>query len=226
MIVCAVPVHDNRDDAWDTIYLRPRLDRPEGAIEDEALLGLGWEERQRNVKAVTRTMLDVVEAGFDTAYRLIEAGEAQTKVIVPLFGAAFVDKSVASAFTEACKAQPPDVHRRIVFEVTGVGDEVAMSWLDDVAIVLHLFCLSYTCRVTPRSRNFTFHATCNYSGVSLDLANKPWPVDRVGPFLVDFVAKCKIARLRAYVHGVGSAELAAAAIEAGVRFMDGSAVRP
>lgn len=226
MINCAVPVRDNRTDAWDTLYLRPRLEGAQGAIEDEALLGLGWEERQRNVKGVTRTMLAVLEAGFGTARRLIDEGASDTKVIVPLFGAAFVDKSVASAFTEACKAQPRAIHEQIVFEVTGVDDEVAMSWLDEVAIVLYLFCLSYICRVSPRSRNFSFQATCNYAGVSLDLGNKPWPVDRVGPFLAEFAVKCEAARLKAYVHGVGTAELAAAAVAAGVRYMDGAAVRP
>lgn len=218
-----VPVYDNREGQFNTLYCRPRLVLTDGTtLNDDRVLMRGWEEKPR-VERIVADMLPTLTAGFSKAAKLAAEG-SETCVIVPVHGMALTHKEIASEFTAACKAFPRESHQRVIFEVLGMTEEQSISFLDDVAIVLYSFCLTYGARVSPKAPNFKYYATCNYTGVSLAMLDREWPADKVRGYFERFVAGAEASRLKSYVHGVGTAEIKAITSECGVRFVSGVAV--
>ncbi|MEO5375585.1 MAG: hypothetical protein H7840_15160 [Alphaproteobacteria bacterium] len=221
-----IPVFDVGLQAFNTWYCRPRLTKADGSVVvDDVLLAEGMGERAVNEKTLAGNMMQTITVAATHARRLAHQ-DGDATLIVPINGAALTYKDIAGTFSSACRQLEADIRRMLVFEVTNVADTVRMSYLDDIAIILHLFCKAYIGRVTPKSQDFKIFATCNYAGVSLPLMDKPWPADKVGPYLSAFVTRAQKSRLSAYVHGVGSPAIAEAATTAGAHFIDGVAVRP
>jgi len=220
-----VPIFDHRHDKFDTLYCFPKMTKADGSlVADDALLGEGSGGRVVNEKLLIKNMEGTLQAGMQKAKQIAASGE-DIKIIIPINGLALLVKAVAVEFSNICRPLDDAVRQAVIFEVTNIVDVNRMSFLDDIAIVLFPFCLTYGMRVLPSMRDFSICATCNYSGVALDLKNKPWPAKDVGAHLTNFAKATEANRLKAYVHGIATPELMAAAIEAGVRFIDGAAVK-
>lgn len=152
------------------------------------------------------------------------ADDAET-LVIPLDGPSLANKLVASSFTRFCRTLTNGQRERLMFEVTGVDlTKDSMSLLDDTAIILFMYCSSYIIRVLPKNTNLRLVATNNYAGVSINLRNKPWPVDVVRPHITAFVANAARNRLSTMVHGVATAPLLEAVEAAGARYVDGDAL--
>lgn len=220
-----VPIFDHRQGKFDTLYCFPKMTKTDGsAAADDVLLGEGGGGRVANEKLLIRNMEGTLQAGLHKAKQMAASGD-NTKIVIPVNGPALLIKAVAVEFSNICRPLDDAVRQAVIFEATNVVDAKRMSVLDDIAIVLFPFCLTYGIRVLPSMRDFSVCATCNYSGVALDLKNRPWPVKDVSAFLVNFAKATEANRLKAYVHGIATPELMAAAVEAGIRFIDGAAVK-
>lgn len=218
------PVFDTRNNEFNTFYCVPVRTFESGEkTSGEALLGLGIEEKKIDERLVLENMLGTVRQGCYKATELVSGG-GDEKVIVPVNGLALTNKDIASAFTEYCKGVPEDVLQGLVFEVTNVSDGAAMSFLDEVAIILYLFCCTYSCRISPATTEYSYYATCNYTSVSLSLGNKSWPLDKLGPLLSRIYAKAEDSRIKVYLHGIPDTETRTAAEATGIRYLDGNGV--
>jgi len=152
-------------------------------------------------------------------------GAGEETLVVPLDGPSLANKLVASAFTRFCRSLTDQQRERLMFEVTGLNlTKDSMSILDDTAIILFTYCSSYIARILPKTSNLRLVATNNYAGVSIDLRNRPWPVEVVQSHINDFIANARTNRLSTMVHGVATPPLLDAIQAAGARFVDGDAV--
>ncbi len=219
-----IPVFDNRAGSVNTFYLRPSLHRPDGSrFEDAAFLALGAEGKFYDDAFVVFNMGRVIKFGMKKADQLrSEASDA--KVIIPVNGAVLARKEIASEFASLCRLASPEKRANVIFEVTNIAGDHRLSLLDDVAIVLHPFCLACHVRVPLSAANLTLYATCNYTGVSVDLLNKPWPMAAVSAHLKAFFGRVELSQLKLYTHGVGNHTLATYLRGIGVRFLSGDGV--
>lgn len=217
------PVFDCRHGVVNTYYACPILRGPQRSMSDEDVLVLGTEGRSLSLGLVQRLMTGIVGGALEKAAALTAEG-AGHKVVVPINGWALTHREVASTFTDLCRRYRGDVHQSVIFEITNMTNENRLSHLDDIAIILYPFCLTYTARILPKTQDLKHYAACNYTGISLYLKNKPWPMAALGTYFSDLVRRTEANRLKAYCHGLGSVELTGAAREAGVRFLSGSGV--
>lgn len=220
-----LPVLDRRENQVNTLYCRPTARLSDGRfLSDDALLAAGLEGRNPNESLVTKTMLRTLEMAGVRATLMAKTQDPR-KLIVPVNGSALALPNVATAFAGGCRTFIRDHGPSILFEVTNMDDEKSMGYLDEVAILLYPFCLTYSARILPKTQNLKLYATTNYSGIALHLRDKPWPMKAVGSYFEDLVARTETNRLKAYCHGVGSLELVDAALAAGVRFISGPGVK-
>lgn len=220
-----LPVFDGREGKVNTLYCRPTARMPDGRfLSDEALLAEGLAGRTVNEALLIKTMLRTLEMAAVRAALLAKTGDGR-KIIVPVNGAALAIPAVATAFAEGCRTFIRDLGPNILFEATNMDDEKSMGYLDEVAILLYPFCLTYAARILPKTQNLKLYATTNYSGIALHLRDKPWPMKAVGSYFDDLVKRSEANRLKAYCHGLGSTELVDAALAAGVRFVSGPGVK-
>lgn len=219
-----LPVVDCRTEAVNTVYLRPTgVDRTITPLVDEELLAVGTYDASGATNTINRTLMLTMEAAVERATALIRQSP-DVKCIVPVNGAALHDKDTATQFTNYCRSYARHLSQTLIFEVVCISGSNAMSYLDEIAIILYPFCLTYSARITPKTQDLRLYATCNYSGIALDLKDKPWPMKAVGSYFDDLVRRSEQHRLKAYCHGLGSPELADAARQAGVRYLSGSGV--
>ncbi|MBF0248316.1 MAG: hypothetical protein HQL36_09650 [Alphaproteobacteria bacterium] len=218
------PVFDNTQQRFVGYYCLPRRTLDDGkVVSDEMLLSQGMDVKSVNTALVVENMLGTVRRGFAKALAQVNEGNGKL-VIIPINGAALVRKEIATEFTAFCKTVPQEVFQAVVFEVTNVSDASAMSFLDEVAIVLYLFCATYSCRISPLTQNYSFYATCNYASVTLALGGQKLPVEKLGPHLQRVSQKAETSRLDVYLHGVPDTETKAAVERSGIRYMDGPGV--
>lgn len=217
-------VLDNRTNAHNTWYCLPYRENEDGTrIEDEALLSQGMEGRSIVERIVLDNMLGTIDHALSKAMA-IHAESRDEVIIVPINGAALLYKNIATEFTAHCKKVPPAVLQLVIFEVVNSADESTMSFLDEIAVILYLFCLTYSCRISPATPDYTYYATCNYSAVSFWLGNRNWPLAKLSPLLTLMAQKAEKSRLKIYLHGVGSAPIRDAAAQAGIHYLDGNAI--
>ena len=145
-------------------------------------------------------------------------------VIVPMNSAALRSKEVASAFTQKCREIDQDMKDQFTVEAFNFPKNMSLGYLDDIAILLYPFSPVYIARPNMGWSDFTVLANCNFQGASIDLHDKPWPIEKAQPYLEDFVRNCQANRLPAYAHGMGTPEIASAAKAAGFDYLDGKVV--
>ncbi|MBF0561130.1 MAG: hypothetical protein HQL37_03730 [Alphaproteobacteria bacterium] len=222
-----IPVFDTGEQAFTTWYCRPKRVKADGTlVAEDILLSEGLEDRAVNEKLVSTNMIRTLDGAVSLGRRLFNRGEAAATILVPINGMALTRKEIVGAFTNACRRIEDEIKAMLIFEVTNIADTVRMSYLDDIAIILFLFCRGYIGRISPKITDLRIFGTCNYHGVSLPLMDKPWPAATVNPYLTNFVANAQSNRLKAYLHGVGTPAIAEMATIAGVNFLDGIAMRP
>jgi len=170
-------------------------------------------------------MIHTLDMAAARAGLMVNTGDDR-KLIVPVNGSALAHKGIASALTERCREFSRDIAQSIIFEVTNAEDDKSMAVLDEIAIILYPFCLTYSARIKPKTQNLKLYAACNYTGIALHLKDKPWPMKAVGGYFEDLTARTESNRLKAYCHGLGTPELVEAALAAGVRFVSGPGVKP
>ncbi|MFA7429658.1 MAG: hypothetical protein WCZ23_05855 [Rhodospirillaceae bacterium] len=220
-----LPVLDGRESRVNTLYCRPTARLPDGTfLSDDTLLSSGMAGRTVNDALLIKMMLRTLEMAGVRAALMAKTGDTR-KIIIPVNGAALAIPAVAAAFADGCRTFIRDLSQSILFEVTNMDDEKSMGYLDEVAILLYPFCLTYSARILPKTQNFKLYATTNYSGIALHLRDKPWPMKAVGSYFDDLVKRSEANRLKAYCHGLGSVELVEAALAAGVRFVSGPGVK-
>lgn len=220
-----LPVYDGREERVNTLYCRPSATGPDGrSIADEDLLALGTTGRSLKPDIVTRTMLHTVDMAAARAGMMVNSGDDR-KLIVPVNGTALAHRDIASALTERCRELSRDVTQVLIFEVTNAEDDKSLSVLDEIAIILYPFCLTYSARIKPKTQDLKLYASCNYTGIALHLKDKPWPMKAVGGYFEDLTRRAEASRLKAYCHGLGSPDLVDAALNAGVRFVCGPGVK-
>lgn len=120
-------------------------------------------------------------------------------------------KEVAAEFAVECRQFEDDLKGLLVVEVFNFPMKLDIGLLDDIAVILHAFSPVYLARPNPGWTDFRVFANCNFQGVALDLRNKPWPVDKVAPYLQEFVNSARANRLPVYLHGVATSQIADAA---------------
>lgn len=219
------PVLDGREGRVNTLYCRPTARLPDGRfLSDDVLLGAGLEGRTVNEALLIKMMLRTLEMASVRAALMAKNNDAR-KIIIPVNGAGLAIPAVATAFAEGCRTFIRDLGPNILFEATNMDDEKSMGYLDEVAILLYPFCLTYAARILPKSQNLKLYATTNYTGIALHLRDKPWPMKAVGSYFDDLVKRSETNRLKAYCHGLGSVDLVEAALAAGVRFVSGPGVK-
>lgn len=219
-----VPVFDTRNDLVNTLYLRPTgVDRTIRPLEDEELLAVGTYDASGIGNTITRTMILTLEAAIEIIPAFLKLSP-DLKCIVPLNAAMLHDRHTASLFTTFCRTHARHLAPSLIFEVVNITGEQVMSHLDEIALILYPFCLTYSARIAPKTQNLRLYASCNYSGIALDLKGRPWPMKAVGGYFADLVSRSEQHRLKAYCHGLGTAELADAARQAGIRFISGPGV--
>lgn len=207
------------------LYAEPRLARSEGGeLIDEEFLKQGSDSRSANTKQLAASHAFVVRQAGRKLAELEADGNAAAKVIVPLSGVALMHRDVAGRFTEECRAIPRAAYSRLIFEITGLTDESKMSYLDDLAIILHAFCDQYIARITPTLPDPKIFSTCNYAALTLHLMDKPWPIAALRPQLTRMVERARNARLETILYGVGTDEILEMAREIGFDFAGGAAV--
>lgn len=202
-------------------YLVPAHRTHDGSLESgDAVLLKGTEGKALDVKTIAKTTTWLVSEGIKFLRNLRNSGEVGM-VVVPLNARGLILKQVASEFAAACRALDNDLVGRFIIEVCHFPKIVDMSFLDDLAILLYPFSPIYIARPNTGWTDFKLIANCNYQGVAIDLQDKAWPAEKVGPFLAEFVRNARSNRLPAYLHGVGSPAIASAGNEAGFDFLDG-----
>lgn len=218
------PVIDARDRATVAYYCVPYAKTQ----EDDLMVGdefveagsmgkkLDAEVLSKNVRRLVRSistqMMTKISLGTDA------------QVIVPINAEAMTLNSVASALAEECRQVEKAAMSMVTFEAVHFPKGHALSILDDLAILLYPFSDRYIGRPPSGSLDFTSFANTNFAGVTFDLKNKAWPVDKVRPFLENFTTSAKNNRLSTYLHGVGTPEIASLAEELGYDFVDGDAI--
>lgn len=222
-----LPVYDGREGRVNTLYCRPSgTTGPDGvAMADEELLAVGTSGRTWRPELTLRVMLQTLEMAAARAGLMVNSGDDR-KLIVPLNGSALTSREVASALTERCRQLSREVAQTLIFEVTNAEDDKSLSVLDEIAIILYPFCLTYSARIKPKTQNLKLYAACNYTGIALHLKDKPWPMKAVGGYFEDLTERAERNRLKAYCHGLGTPELVEAALAAGLRFVSGPGVKP
>ena len=150
-------------------------------------------------------------------------GEAP-RLIVPLNGVALGVRAVAGVFAAECRGLEKAFRDQLVFEIFNLPKDLSPSQVDDIAVLLFSFCRQYLARPNPGTSEFKVFTNCNFSGISLNLQDKPWPVEQLTPFLRDFVQGAEYNRLETYLHGVGTRDVADVAVQCGIGYMDGTAV--
>lgn len=218
-----IPVFDTRHDVVNTLYFRPTgVDRTVRPVEDEELLAVGTYDLSGR-DPIARTMLLTLETAVEKIPGFLKLAP-DVKCIIPVNAALLHHRETASLFTTFCRSHARHLTSALIFEVVNITGDQAMSHLDEIALLLYPFCLTYSARIAPKTQDLRLYASCNYSGIALDLKGKPWPMKAVGGYFEDLVSRSEQHRLKAYCHGIGSAELADAARQAGIRFLSGPGV--
>ncbi|MEO5336382.1 MAG: hypothetical protein H7841_05760 [Magnetospirillum sp. WYHS-4] len=193
-------------------------------LSDDAVLGDGLNGDRVNSALLLSDMSWTTYHGIKKAEELLNQG-SDIKVIVPINGVALTYKPIASEFVRLCKSVPERVWSSTIFEVTNVNNVERMSFLDDIAVILYSFCLTFGARILPTCRDLKIYSTCNYSGVALTMGNRPMDVEKIRPFLRDFAERTERCRLKAYLHDIATPEIVDLARETGIRFVDGNVVK-
>jgi hypothetical protein len=221
-----LPVFDGREGEVNTLYCRPTARSADGTVvADTDLLALGMSATVPRPRLTVRAMLHTMDMAAARAGLMVNAGDPR-KLIVPVNGVALARKDIASALTERCREFGRDVAQTLIFEVTNTETGASLGVLDEIAIILYPFCLTYSARILPKAQDLKLYASCNYAGVALHMKDKPWPMKAVGGYFDDFTARTEAQRLKAYCHGLGTPALVEAALSAGVRFVSGPGVGP
>lgn len=219
-----LPVVDTEAGIVSAYYCRPHLGKPDGGIlVDEDVLALGTDGQAINDNLVVKTMLATLTAGVAKARKLVLQG-SEAKVLLPINGAALIMKQVAAEFANFNRHLEEPVRQSIAYEVTNINDDQKLSYLDDIAIVLYPFCATYGARASLKTANYKVYSACNYNNISINLLDKPWPVQQLETYLQNYANLTGASRLNAYVHGLGTPALAEAAMAAGLRFLSGKGV--
>lgn len=218
-----VPVFDTRNSVVNTLYFRPTgVDRTIRPVEDEDLLAVGTYDLSGG-DPIARTMMLTLEAAIEKIPAFLRLAP-DVKCIIPVNAALLQNRDTASQFTTFCRTHARHLTSALIFEVVNITGDQGMSHLDEIALLLYPFCLTYSARIAPKTQDLRLYASCNYSGIALDLKGKPWPMKAVGGYFEDLVSRSEQHRLKAYCHGLGSPDLAEAAQQAGIRFLSGPGV--
>lgn len=224
LLINFIPVFDNRTGMFNTLYCRPALRKHDGSrLDDADFLSMGSVGKAFDEALLVRNMKIVVGAGLRKAERLA-AETSDTKVITPICGVALAHKSVAAEFTKLCHSASQKGRSNIIFEVTSISDRQKMSFIDEIAILLLPFCAACQVRVPLSAVDIKMFAACRYAGISVDLQNKPWPLDVVGGHMKTFFTRTESSGLKLYVHGIGNQSLAGYLRGVGARFLSGKGV--
>ena len=218
-----LPVFDCQNDGISAYYCSPYRTSASGTVRDEALLSVGMDERSINHAIVQENMIETIRRGVTKATTLQYEGGGE-KVIIPINGSALVYKEIATEFTALCKGIQAEILQSVIFEVTNVSDDSSMSFLDEGAIILYLFCHKYSCRISPATLNFSYYATCNYSSVAFSLGNKEWPIEKISGPLRRIGLMAEASRLNVCLHGVATDEIRSAALASKIQYIDGEIV--
>lgn len=194
-----------------------------GRIFGDDVLLEGSRQRALDQKTLARSTQKILRDAAGHLRSAANRGEAP-RLVVPLNGMALGVRAVADAFATECRDLEKGFRDQLTFEVFNLPKGASLSQVDDIAILLYSFCRQYLARPKPGKPEFKVFANCNFSGISLNLQDKSWPVERLTPFLGDFVEGAKHNRLVTYLHGVGTGDVAEVAVQCGINYMDGKVV--
>ncbi len=206
------------------VYCMPAFISSNGsAIVGDALLTVGAEERVLDQELLAKNVVGVIKqvAKFLRTNEL-EGGEE--KVIIPINAEAMSVERVARALTGACRELLNSYNGKIIFEMMNFPAKISIDYLDNLGILVYPFSSEYIARPSPSWTDFTIFANCNFQGVSFDLKNKDWPVDKIRPHLEKFCKSADRNRLTPYLLGAATSDIKGTAIDLGFKFIAGNAV--
>lgn len=140
-------------------------------------------------------------------------------LIVPFNAKALANDMGAAAFEESCGRNASQLKDRFIVEAFNFTDDMDLAFLDDLAFLLYEHSPVYLARPTPGWTDFKLLTNCNFQGVSVDMSDLP-PDGAASQHLAEFVSNAQANRLPTYVHSIGSPEIAAAAAESAVDYID------
>lgn len=219
-------VYDGREESCNTLYCYPHATKPSGeVIFDEELLNIGLGEKAVDKTALISGIVLTAKAVHEKLTALSASGD-NSKVIVPINGAALAHKDVATEFVSVYKKFSTEMRKCIVFEVTNLTQN-SMSYADDIALLMYAYCYTYEMRVplsilNPKNlHNFSMFSTCNYSGICISLKNRNWPTSTLFPYLKLFATMTEQSSMKGYIHGVANKETFDYIKTLNIRFVDG-----
>ena len=222
-VVFLRPVRKAEDDSLEAHYCVPAIRKSDGQllVGDDIMLE-GSQSKVLEAKILGANIRWVLNKTI-ARMRMAAARGENAKTIIPINAMALTLKEVASAFSETCRQMEPELKEHFVVEAFNFAPNMNLSFLDNVAILFYPFSPVYLARPNRGWLDFKILANCNFQGVSMDMQNKSWPVEKVQPYLTNFVLNSQAHRLPTYAHGLATPAIATAAKEANFDFLDGNA---
>ena len=193
------------------------------AVFGDALLTMGAENRVLDQELLAKNTVGTIKQVANFLYNAQLEGIAE-EVLMPINASALSLDTVARAFTSACREHLNPYVGQVIFEMMNLPTKLSIDYLDNLGILVYLFGPNYIARPDPSRTDFTIFANTNFQGVSFDLKNKAWPVDKIQPHLEKFCQSADRNRLKPYLLGAATPEIQSAAIDLGFKFIAGNAV--
>ena len=219
------PIVRDTETSSSAYYCVPILtDRDGNSLIGDDVLLLGSKERVLDQATLAKNLQSMLNSVFRFLNKRQIAGETP-RLIIPLNSAALSVESVSTVFADICREIDKEFSGQMVFEIFNFKDRLTIDQLDKIGILVFPFCRHYIARPSPGLTDFKVFANTNFQGVSFDLMNKPWPVDRIKPHLEKFCNSAEMNRLAPYINGVATKEVYDLTLDLGFKYLNGSGVQ-
>ncbi len=201
----------------DLFYAKPILRTDEG----EEIDGLMPLVRQSTVEATMQRQVKYLNQALQ-AFQLRYSRGDRFRMLLRINSVALATPQAASEVTEALRVLSSDERKLIIPEIIEFPLSLSMNTLDEITIPLMAFFETWLAQPEKEHSDFTPFANLNYSGVTLDLFDKPLDLKLAAKVFQLFAQRSSHRRLPTWLMGIPSQELAKLARIAGMSVLSGS----
>lgn len=197
------PLWQTHKTSVDLFYARPFL-RDDVGTE---ILGAAPLVRQQTVEATMARQINYLQKAFQALHICFERGE-RFRMLVRINSLALATSEAAAQVTETFRTLSREERAHIIPEILEFPKSLSLNTLDDITIPLMAFFDTWIAHPEKQQSDFTPFANLNYSGVSLDLFDKPMDLKLASKVIQLFTQRASHRRLPTTIHGLATPQLA------------------
>jgi len=177
--------------------------------------------RQTTVEATMQRQVRYLKLAFQAMRARFDQGE-RFRMLVRINSVALATSEAAAEVTDVLRELSTEERQNIIPEIIDFPKSLSLNTLDDITIPLMAFFDSWFAQPEKEQTDFTPFANLNYSGVALDLSDKPIDLKLAGKVFQLFAQRASHRRLPTWVLGIPTPELAKVARISGINTLSGA----